>query len=85
VNPESSDADESETPRAPYVEWGVSLDDVASSFPIFIAHQEFTEENGSGQPTETAFDRLIFTLGSVPSLDVQVSFSVSNRSESEPE
>jgi len=48
VNPESSNPEESETPRAPDIEWGVCLDDVACSFTIFIAHQKFTKENGSG-------------------------------------
>lgn len=85
MDPEGGNANEGKTPGTPDVEGGVNFIDVSSAFTIFPTHQELSGQDCSSQPAEAAFDRLIFTLGSVPGLDIKVSFTMGNSSESEPE
>jgi hypothetical protein len=85
VDPEGGNANEGKTPGTPYVEGGVNFIDVSSAFTIFPTHQELSGQDGCSQPTEAAFDRLVFTLRSIPGLDIKVSFTMGNSSKSEPE
>ena len=85
VEPEDDAAQNGCTPGEPDVPRSGIVEQVARALTVFIGEDHLTEKNSNGEPSISAFTWFFFSLHGAPCLSINVSLSVGNGSEAEPE